>query len=171
MVEKRRRFAPKSIMNYLPHMLLASVLTTGAFAQSHTQAPTPSAPAQIMVESEAKDLANGYALAFSQLSRPPLTLAFQKEGVLRILEDVKAVRAAEGVLVIEVGRGLIYVINPTDIVYLTDGPQITKNKAAEPAAAAALTPKNGNRNAETPSPKKEDKGIQPSENPHAPQGG
>jgi hypothetical protein len=121
-----------------------------------------------MVESEAKDLANGYALAFSQLSRPPLTLALQKEGVMRVLEDVKSVRATEGVLVVEVGRGLIYVINPNDIVYLTDGPQIIKNKVAEPAGAVAITPKTGNRNAETPSPKKEDKSIQPSENPHAP---
>jgi len=45
---------------------------------------------------------------------------------MRVLEDVKGVRAAEGVLVIEVGRGLIYVINPKDVVYLTDGPQIIK---------------------------------------------
>ena len=113
-------------MKYLSLVLLAAVLTTSAFAQSHTQTSAPSAPAQVMVESEAKDLANGYALAFSQLSRPPLTLAFQKEGVMRVLEDVKGVRAAEGVLVIEVGRGLIYVINPKDVVYLTDGPQIIK---------------------------------------------
>jgi hypothetical protein len=114
-------------MKYLSLVLLTSVLTTSAFAQSHTtQASASSAPAQVMVESEAKDLANGYALAFSQLSRPPLTLAFQKEGVMRVLEDVKGVRAAEGVLVIEVGRGLIYVINPKDVVYLTDGPQIIK---------------------------------------------
>jgi hypothetical protein len=121
-----------------------------------------------MVESEAKDLANGYALGFSQLSRPPLTLAFQKEGMMRVLEDVKSVRAVEGVLVVEVGRGLIYVINPKDVVYLTDGPQIMKNKGVEAAGAVAITPKNGNRNAESPNPKKEDKGIQPSENPHVP---
>jgi hypothetical protein len=113
-------------MKNLSFLLLALVLTTGAFAQSHNQAPAPSAPAQITVASEAKDLANGYALAFSQLSRPPLTLTFQKEGVMRILEDVKTVRAAEGVLVVEVGRGLIYVINAKDVVYLTDGPQIVK---------------------------------------------
>ena len=108
--------------------MLASVLVTGAFAQtsSHTQPQASSAPTTIVAESEAKELAQGYAVAFTQLSRPPLTLVFQKEGVLRVLEDVKAVRAAEGVIVVEVGRGLIYVINPKDVVYLTDGPQVLK---------------------------------------------
>jgi len=45
---------------------------------------------------------------------------------LRVLEDVKQVRASEGVLVIEVGRGLLYIVNPKDVVYLTDGPQLIK---------------------------------------------
>ena len=111
-------------MKYFSLFMLASALTTGAFAQ--TQSAPASAPVHVTVDSEAKDLANGYALAFTQLSRPPLTITFQKEGVLRVLEDVKQVRAAGGVLVVEVGRGLIYVINPKDVVYLTDGPQIIK---------------------------------------------
>ena len=114
-------------MKYCSLILLSTVLASSAFAQSST-APASAAPLHISVDSEAKDLANGYALAFSQLSRPPLTLAFQKEGVLRVLEDVKQVRAAGGALVVEVGRGLIYVINPKDVVYLTDGPQVTVKK-------------------------------------------
>jgi hypothetical protein len=111
-------------MKYCSLFILASVLATGAFAQS--QPASPSGQVQVTVESEAKDLARGYAAAFAQLSRPPLTITFQKEGVMRVLEDVKTVRAAEGVLVVEVGRGLIYVINAKDVVYLTDGPQIIK---------------------------------------------
>jgi len=113
-----------SLAKYCSLFLLASALATGAFAQ--TQSAASSTPVHVTVDSEAKDLANGYALAFTQLSRPPLTITFQKEGVLRVLEDVKQVRAAGGVLVVEVGRGLIYVINPKDVVYLTDGPQIIK---------------------------------------------
>jgi hypothetical protein len=109
-------------MKYCSLFLLASVLAGVAHAQSQT-AP---APFHVTVDSEAKELASGYALAFTQLSRPPLSITFQKEGVLRVLEDVKQVRAAGGVLVVEVGRGLIYVINPKDVVYLTDGPQIIK---------------------------------------------
>jgi len=118
-------------MKYCSLFVLASVLVTGAFAQSQQSAPAPSGPVHVSVDSEAKDLANGYALAFTQLSRPPLTLTFQKDGVLRVLEDVKQVRAAGGVLVVEVGRGLVYVINPKDVVYLTDGPQVMV-KATKP---------------------------------------
>jgi len=107
-------------MKYCYLLILAAVMATGARAQSQNS------PVQVSVESESKDLAKGYALAFAQLSRPPLTMAFQKEGVMRVLEDVKQVRAAEGVLVVEVGRGLLYVVNPKDVVYLTDGPQLVK---------------------------------------------
>jgi len=113
--------------------ILVSVLTAGAFAQTpaHSQPQTQPGTSTVIAVSEAKDLATGYAFAFTQLSRPPLTLAFQKEGTMRVLEDVKGVRAAEGVLVVEVGRGLIYVINPKDVVYLTDGPQVTTRAAAK----------------------------------------
>jgi hypothetical protein len=111
-------------MKYCSLFLLASVLATGAFAQSST-APQPP-PVNVVVESEARSQALGYELAFKQLSRPPLTIVFEKEGTVRVLEDVKQVRAAAGVVLVEVGRGLIYVINPKDIIYLTDGPQIVK---------------------------------------------
>ncbi len=118
-------------MKYLTSFVFTLVLATSALAQSQPSAPPTAGPVHVSVDSEAKDLATGYALAFTQLSRPPLTLTFQKDGVLRVLEDVKQVRAAGGVLVVEVGRGLIYAINPKDVVYLTDGPQITF-KAAKP---------------------------------------
>lgn len=109
-------------MKYCSQFLFASVLVTGAFAQNAASTQPP--PVNVVVESEARSLAIGYEAAFKQLSRPPLTIAFQKEGVLHILEDVKQVRASGGVVLAEVGRGLIYVINPKDIVYLTDGPQL-----------------------------------------------
>jgi hypothetical protein len=51
----------------------------------------------------------------------------QKEGSTRVLEDVRSVRASEGVLIVEVGRGLLYLVNPRDIVWITDG-QTTKPK-------------------------------------------
>ena len=109
-------------LKYCSLFLFATVLAAGAFAQSQSAPASP--PIHVTVDSEVKDLANGYALAFTQLSRPPLTMTFQKEGTLRVLEDVKTVRAAGGVLVVEIGRGLIYVINPKDVVYLTDGLQV-----------------------------------------------
>lgn len=103
--------------------LLASVV------RAENQPPAGSTPVQIHVESEGMALARGYAEGFANMSRPPITIAFQKEGVLRVLEDVKQVRAAQGALVVEVGRGIFYVINPKDVVYLTDGAQVPKKTA------------------------------------------
>lgn len=103
-------------------LLLALILALSPWARAQT--PSYGTPIQVSVESEVKDLAKGYAAAFALLSRPPLTLVFQKEGNLNTLEDVKSVRAVDGVLVVEVGRGLLYVINPKDVVYLTDGNRI-----------------------------------------------
>lgn len=125
-------------MKSIALFVIASVLATGAFAQSSGRSSSaPSGSTEVVVQSEAQDLARGYAAAFSQLSRPPLTLVFQKEGSVRVLEDVKTVRAAEGVLVVEVGRGLIYVVNAKDVVYLTDGrPLSTKASEGAPASAS-----------------------------------
>lgn len=106
-------------------LCLVCVLVGGSLVRADIS-QSGSGGVQITVDSEAKDLARGYAAAFSQLSRPPLTLVFQKEGTLRTLEDVKQVRASEGVLIVEVGKGIIYIINPKDVVYLTDGAQLQK---------------------------------------------
>jgi hypothetical protein len=129
-IEGRLRLLPRVTnpnirMKIYSPFIVALVLATGAYGQASGSSQSQgSNPVQVSVESEAKDLARGYAIAFSQLSRPPLTLAFQRDGALRVLEDVKGVRAAEGALVVEVGRGLIYVINAKDVLYLTDGPQV-----------------------------------------------
>ncbi len=111
----------------LPMKTFALTLVFAALTLSTSASEEPKQnPVNVVVLSESQSLATGYAEAFKQLSRPPLTLAFQKEGSLRVLEDVKNVRASGGVIIVEVGRGLIYVINAQDVVYLTDGPQVTK---------------------------------------------
>ena len=85
-------------MKYGFLFVFASVLSTGAFAQSQS-APTTSS-VHVLVDSEAKELAAGYATAFTQLSRPPLTITLQKEGVLRVLEDVKQVLEPDMTLIV-----------------------------------------------------------------------
>ena len=95
-----------------------------AFALNVRAQQSGTVPVHVEVNSEAKDLADGYARASAKLTRPPITLALQKEGVLRIIEDVRSVQSAQGVIIIEVGKGLIYVINPKDVVYITDGSKI-----------------------------------------------
>ncbi len=98
-------------------LFLAFVLAVSAYAQPQQS----STLAQASFDTEAKDLARSYAKAFGQLSRTPLTIAFQKDGILRMLDDVKKVREADGVLVVEVSRGMLFIINPKDIVYISEG--------------------------------------------------
>jgi hypothetical protein len=60
-------------------------------ASIHAQSTTPTPTVNVTVDSETKDLARGFAQASSLLSRPPVTLAFQKEGTIFVLEDVRSV--------------------------------------------------------------------------------
>lgn len=93
------------------------------------QQPAATGPIHINVDSEAKDLAQGFAQASGKLTRPPVSLAFQKEGTVWVLDDVKSIQNVEGVLLVEVGKGLLYVINPKDVVYVTDGSKLAPTKA------------------------------------------
>jgi len=112
-------------MKYLPPLFLASVLVSSAFAQSQ---PSPGlTPPAALLDSELITLAHGYVKAFNQLINPPFTLAFQKEGVLRMLDDVRHVREAEGVLLVEARGNVVFVINPRDIVYISESGQLVAN--------------------------------------------
>jgi len=99
-------------------------LAATAWAQTGPLSPAPTTAVHVTTDSEIKDLARGYAHASTALSHPPISLAFQKEGVLRVIDDVRTIRDNEGILVVVVGTGLSYLINPRDVVYITDGVQI-----------------------------------------------
>ncbi|PTY08617.1 hypothetical protein DB347_03305 [Opitutaceae bacterium EW11] len=115
-------------MKYAFLSALLLVLPAGLFAQT-TSAP---AGAVVTIESEAVELARGYAAAFSSLRQPPLTLAFQKAGSVFVLEDVKGLHASGGILVVEVGRGMMYLVSARDVLYITDGKAL--QPAKEPSA-------------------------------------
>ena len=102
--------------------IIVSILLVSVYAKAQPTQVTP--PATVTINSDAKELAQGYARAASRLSRPPITLATQKEGVVRVLEDVQSIKDSEGVLVVEVGKGLIYLINAKDVIYVTDGSKL-----------------------------------------------
>ncbi|MBP7372848.1 MAG: hypothetical protein KA923_08460 [Opitutaceae bacterium] len=87
-------------------------------AQSSSDATPP--PVNVIVTSEATELARGYAAAFAQIKGIPVHLVLQKEGKPYTLTDVKSVKAAGGVLVVETGRGLTYLVNAKDVVWITD---------------------------------------------------
>jgi hypothetical protein len=74
---------------------------------------------KITVHSEVKELAQGYAQAYGQLSRW-VNLTYQRDGQKAVLAGVRSIKAVEGVLVVEVGKGALYLINPKDVVSITD---------------------------------------------------
>jgi hypothetical protein len=117
-------------MKLLKLLALLSLISSGSLLAQ----PSPNSPrVDVSVESEARELSRGYAQAFSSLTRPPITMAVQKGGAIFYLEDVKSLRDSNGVLIAEVGRGMIYLINARDILYVTDGKpvQVTKDAAAK----------------------------------------
>ena len=101
------------------YMILAAILAvcSGAYADSAVSTP----PMQVTVQSDVKDLAKGYAAAFGSLTNTPFTLVMQKEGSVRRIEDIKTVKDSDGVLIVTTGKGLTYIVNPRDIIYITDG--------------------------------------------------
>jgi hypothetical protein len=109
-------------------LLFVSLLALAGVCLVQAQASN-SGPANVNVsiENEAKELARGYARAFSALRRPPYTLTMQKGEKLFVIEDIRELRAMEGVLIAEVGKGISYLINAKDVVAITDGPAIKQS--------------------------------------------
>jgi hypothetical protein len=130
----------------MKNQLLVSVSLTlaavsGALAQYPTSknAPDINNDYTLQLEPESKLLARGYAEAFGALQRP-ITLTMQRYDRLFLLEDVRAVRAIEAILVVEVGRGVNYLVNPRDIVAITDGHALKPVAELKPAAISAPPP-------------------------------
>ncbi|ATC64570.1 hypothetical protein CMV30_11735 [Nibricoccus aquaticus] len=97
----------------------------GVFAQGRSVQPIEQT---VNVESENRLLARSYVQAFGVLVRPPFTLTMQKENVGYVLEDVRGVKEAGGLLIVEVGRGFNYIVNPKDIVAISDGPAVKADR-------------------------------------------
>ncbi len=110
-------------------LLVGSLLfisaVTGVFAQNKSSHVVDQ---NVVVESENRLLARSYVQAFGVLIRPPFTLTMQKENVGYVLEDVRGVKEAGGLLIVEVGRGFNYIVNPKDIVAIADGPAVKADR-------------------------------------------
>lgn len=80
----------------------------------------------IDAQPEVKALAQGYALAFQKLYQSnTINLVVRREGKAFILKDVRKVEAAEGVLIVSLGAlNDKFVINPRDVLYLTDSARL-----------------------------------------------
>ena len=102
------------------YAILAALLAAGLSARADTAVSAPSTM-QVTVQSDIKDLARSYATAFASLTNTPFTLVMQKEGITREIEDVKTVKASDGALIVTTGKNLTYIVNPLDVIYLTEG--------------------------------------------------
>ncbi|MFT3781220.1 MAG: hypothetical protein QM790_04325 [Nibricoccus sp.] len=128
------------------HIIASSILiASAAYAAAPQDRQTASPEASVYIQSEAHSLANGFAQASNVLTRPPVTMALQREGVVRLLEDIKSIRSSDGVLIVEVGKGIIYIVNPKDVIYVTDGYQLkaqitSPNKAQSPTPTSVTPP-------------------------------
>ena len=104
-------------------LLLASLVCftcVPAFVAAQSTSDSAQPPVNVVVTSEARELALGYAAAFAQIKGIPVHLILQKEGKSYTLTDVKSVKARGGVLVVETGRSLTYLVNAKDVVWITD---------------------------------------------------
>ncbi len=79
------------------------------------------ADVRVTVASESKDLAKGFEAAFTGMTRPPISLVMIRDGKMFVIEDVGGVKALDGALRVEVGKGLTYIVNPRDVLCITDG--------------------------------------------------
>ena len=98
-------------------VLFCSTLTLNAADQSPTVNLSTKDPNQ--------ELASGFAAAFGAIRNVPIHLAMIRDGKSVVLADVRKVTAIGAVLVIENGKGQIYIINPRDVLWVSDSPAET----------------------------------------------
>ncbi|WP_404422882.1 hypothetical protein [Nibricoccus sp. IMCC34717] len=112
-------------MKTLTAAVWVCALVPAAFAAADGQTREVVNEFKITVHSEVKELAQGYAQAYGQLSRW-VNLTYQRDGQKVVLSGVRSIKAVEGVLVVEVGKGALYLINPKDVVAITDDTTASK---------------------------------------------
>jgi len=104
-------------MKTLTTLLLLATLATG-FGQSVDAALAR--PGGAPAPTEVEELARSYAAAFASLTRTPVYLIHSRDDTSTVLSGIKSVRAVGGVLVVQDDKGLTYVMNPRDVVMITD---------------------------------------------------
>lgn len=112
-------------------LLIIAAAPVAFSATTDTPAPA-SPPVNVTVKSDGQELAAGFAAAFTRLRHVPFHVQLQREGSAAIvINDIKTVSAAGAALLIETNKGLFYVINPKDVIWISDAP------VEKPAATTA----------------------------------
>ena len=97
--------------------LAAAVAGFGQPANSGSQSPVT-----LRVNTEVEELARGYAEAFPTITHTPVYLIHSRDDTTTVLISLRSVKAAAGVLIVQDEKGLTYVINPKDVVMISDAP-------------------------------------------------
>jgi len=103
-------------------IIAAILLLLAATGWAQSAAPGAGQPVTVRLESEVEQLARGYATAFPDIPHTPIYLNLRREGATVTLVGIRSMKAVAGVLVVETDKGLTYVLNPKDVVSLTDAP-------------------------------------------------
>jgi hypothetical protein len=104
-------------MKTITTLLFLAAIVTG-FGQSVDTGV--SRPAASPVPTEVEELARSYATAFASITHTPVYLIHSRDDNSTILTGLKSVKAVGGVLVVQDEHGLTYVLNPRDVVMITD---------------------------------------------------
>jgi hypothetical protein len=110
---------PLISMKTITTVLFLAAAVTGL---AQTAPPGGQPPINVRVATEIEELARGYAAAFASITRTPVYLIHSRDEITTILVSIKSVKASTGVLIIETDKGLTYILNPRDVVMITDAP-------------------------------------------------
>jgi trehalose-6-phosphate synthase len=99
-------------------LFLAAAVTV--LGQPAPQGAQP--PVNVRISTEVEELARGYAAAFSSIAHTPIYLIHSRDDTTTVLVSLRSVKAVAGVLVVQDEKGLTYVLNPRDVVMITDAP-------------------------------------------------
>jgi trehalose-6-phosphate synthase len=99
---------------------ITTVLFLVAAATALGQTTQP--PVNVQISTEVEELARGYATAFSGMTHTPIYLIHSRDDTTTVLVSLRSVKAVAGVLIVQDEKGLTYVLNPRDVVMITDAP-------------------------------------------------
>lgn len=102
--------------------LLALLLAGTAVAVGQPTYQVPAPRAEVQINTEVGELARGYAAALSRIHHTPIYMTLRQGGNIVTLVSIKSLKAVDGVLVVELDTGPKYIINPKDIITITDAP-------------------------------------------------
>jgi trehalose-6-phosphate synthase len=104
----------------MPMKTITTVLFLAAAVTALGQTTQP--PVNVRISTEVEELARGYAAAFSGMTHTPIYLIHSRDDNTTVLVSLRSVKAVAGVLIVQDEKGLTYVLNPRDVVMITDAP-------------------------------------------------